>query len=254
MAETPRRPIGSFCWVELATSDLERAEAFYTALFGWSVTKLPLGPGETYLIFQLSSIDAAAAYRTTPGRGSQEPRWSLYVSVEDVDRSAERVKGLGGTLIQPHFDVMDAGRTAPVADPSGAFLALWQSKRSHGIGPGGAHGTLCWADLQGKDAGKTTDFYGALFGWTFMKGEKDDYLHIKNGEEFIGGIPLEHQEHTPASWLAYFLVDDCRASVGKARGQGAKVLVDTMTLEKVGTFAVLNDPQGATFAVFEASR
>jgi len=79
------------------------------------------------------------------------------------------------------------------------------------------------------------------------------YLHIKNGEEFIGGIPpaTHRNPQMPAHWLAYFLVNDCFASAERAKSLGANFHVPPMVMEKVGTMAVLADPQGATFAIFE---
>ncbi|HEX9305553.1 MAG TPA: VOC family protein [Thermoanaerobaculia bacterium] len=43
MVEKTRHEPGSFCWVELATSDGAAAKKFYTSLFGWSVSEFPVG-------------------------------------------------------------------------------------------------------------------------------------------------------------------------------------------------------------------
>ena len=44
MQETPNYKPGTFCWVELATSDGEAAKSFYTQLFGWTFEDHPMGP------------------------------------------------------------------------------------------------------------------------------------------------------------------------------------------------------------------
>jgi len=89
-----------------------------------------------------------------------------------------------------------------------------------------------------------------------MAGENDKsgYLHIKNGEHFIGGIhPAEYrQAGVPPHWLAYFWVDDVDASTAQAKGLGANICAGPMTIENVGRMTVLADPQGATFAIFHA--
>jgi hypothetical protein len=53
---------GSFSWIELATSDQDAAKAFYAALFGWQAVDFPMGPDQTYTVFQLEGRDAAAAF------------------------------------------------------------------------------------------------------------------------------------------------------------------------------------------------
>ena len=58
MANIDKHPAGSFCWIELATTDQNAAKKFYTSLFGWSVTDNPMGPGDFYSIFKLNGRDA----------------------------------------------------------------------------------------------------------------------------------------------------------------------------------------------------
>ena len=95
----------------------------------------------------------------------------------------------------PAFDVMDFGRMAVIADPAGAVFAAWQAKKHKGVGITGENGTVCWADLSTPDPATARRFYHDLFGWNFVEGEKDTsgYLHIKNHEQFIGGVPSASQ-------------------------------------------------------------
>lgn len=59
---------GSFCWVELGTSDQQAAKHFYGQLFGWSAVDMPMGPDEFYTMFKLNGRDVAAAYKLRPGQ------------------------------------------------------------------------------------------------------------------------------------------------------------------------------------------
>ncbi len=158
----------------------------------------------------------------------------------------------------PPFDVMDFGRMAVIQDPTGAHFCVWQAAKNAGIGIAHVAGTLCWADLSTPDAKRATDFYSGLFGWQIMADEKDKsgYLHIKNGEQFIGGVPpaAHRQPGVPPHWLAYFWVDDVDASAAKAKQLGAKLYVAPMTIENVGRMAVIADPQGAMFAIFNSPK
>jgi predicted enzyme related to lactoylglutathione lyase len=55
----------------------------------------------------------------------------------------------------------------------------------------------------------------------------------------------------PPHWLAYFQVDTVDSSVEKAKGLGATLTMGPQDLPEVGRFAMLRDPQGATFYVFQ---
>jgi len=246
--------------MELGTTDQDAAKKFYMDLFGWTVFDAPMGPGEFYSMFKLDGKDSAAAYTLRPEQRSMgvPPHWMLYIATDDVDASANRAGALGGTVLMPPFDVMEAGRMAVVKDPTGAVFSLWQAKQNSGVAAKGVDNAFCWADLNTRDVPRATEFYSQLCGWKFEKSEHDSsgYLHIKNGEEFIGGVPpSEHlPPQAPPHWLLYFQTSDCDATVEKAKRGGAKVWFGPMTMENVGRFAILSDPQGAAFSVFQSAR
>ncbi len=258
MANIDKHPVGSFCWIELGTSDQNAAKSFYTSLFGWSFNEFPMGPQDVYTIFRLQDRDVAAAYTLRPQERAQgvPPHWNLYVAVENADQTAAKAADLGGTVLSPAFDVMDVGRMAIVQDPTGAMILPWQAKKQTGTGLTGVDGTLCWADLSTPDPDRAQTFYGGLFGWTFEKGKNDDYIHIKNGSEYIGGIPpAQHRNpNAPPHWLSYFYVSDVEATAAKAKQLGATLHLPPMKMENVGTMAVVADPQGAAFALFASAR
>lgn len=260
MTNIDRHPPGSFCWIELATSDQSGAKTFYGALFGWVPNDMPMGPGAFYTIFRVNGRDAAAGYTLRAEQVAQHvpPHWMLYIQVDKVDASAAKVAPLGGKVIVEPFDVFDAGRMTVIQDPTGAYFCLWQSNKNTGIGIAQVHGTLCWADLSTPDPERAKAFYSSLFGWQLTTGEKDTsgYLHIKNGEHFIGGVPptAYRQPGVPPHWLAYFQVDDVDAAANKAKAMGAKLLMPPMTMEDVGRWSVIADPQGAVFAIFKSAR
>jgi uncharacterized protein len=117
----------------------------------------------------------------------------LYVAVHSADDAARKVEQLGGKVLMTLFDVMDIGRMAVLHDPTGAVFCVWQAKKHKGIGITGTEGTLCWADLSPPDQQKAGNFYSKLFGWTLDAGQDESgCLHIKNGEDYIGGIPPAH--------------------------------------------------------------
>jgi predicted enzyme related to lactoylglutathione lyase len=251
---------GAFCWVELGTTDQNAAKNFYSSLFGWVANDNPMGPNEFYTIFRLQGRDAAAAYTLRPDQRAHgvPPHWMLYIAVDSADAAANRAAQLGGQVLAPAFDVMDAGRMAVLQDPTGAVFSVWQAKEHSGTGITGVPGTLCWSDLNTPDQSRARKFYTDLLGWKVTDDTDDDppsgYVHIQNGEDFIGGIspPAFVNPHVPPHWMPYFLVSNCDASAAKAKQLGAKVYMEPRTLEEAGRFAILADPQGAAFAIFQA--
>jgi uncharacterized protein len=248
---------GNFCWFELGTSDQTAAANFYSALFGWEVNTNPMGPGFTYTIFRLEGRDCGAAYTLMPDQVQQgiPPNWMVYVAVDSTDETASKTTALGGKVIAPPMDVMDFGRMAVLQDPTGATFSVWQAKSHKGATIAGVPGTFCWGELSTPQPEKATPFYTELFGWKMMASENpaDKYLHIMAGTQAIGGVaPVEHRDpNAPPNWMSYFLVTSCDASANKAVEMGAKVLFGPVTMEKVGRFAFVADPQGAMFALFE---
>ena len=260
MPHVDKHPAGEFCWLELATSDQTAGKKFYADLFGWNINDMPMGPAEVYTIFRVDGRDVAAACTLQKDEAAVgvPPHWTIYIAVDNADQSAAKASSLGGKVLAPAFDVFDAGRMAVIQDPTGAVFCLWQAKRNTGLGITGDPNAFCWADLNTPDAARAKQFYSSLFGWQIVTGDHDTsgYLHIKNGENFIGGIPpAQHRDpKAPPHWMSYFYSSDVDASVSKAQSLGAKVYAPPMTIEGAGRMAVLADPQGAVFALFKSAR
>jgi hypothetical protein len=247
---------GSFCWFELATTDQNAAKSFYMSLFGWGVNDMPMGPNDVYSMFQLEGRSTGAAYTIRPDMRAKgvPPHWGLYIAADSADETAAKVGPAGGTLVAPPFDVFDVGRSAVVRDPAGAMFQLWQEKRPSSNGIAGVPGTFCWADLCTRDIEAAVTFYSQVFGWQIIPGENDNsgYLHIKNGETFIGGVPPSQflPPYVPSHWMLYFYVADTDAATERVKELGGAVHMGPMTVEKVGRMSVVADPQGAAFALF----
>ncbi|SRR5579884_388423 len=262
MSNIEKHSPGSFCWFELGTMDSEAAKKFYSSLFGWSSQDFPMGPAGVYTIFQLNGRDVGATYTLNQQQRQMgvPPHWMPYISVSSADGAAKKIQDLGGQIFMPPFDVMDKGRMTVATDPAGAHFSIWEPKSSPGTTVTGVNGTACWADLSTPDADAAKKFYAGLFGWKFNEDTDDDppsgYIHIQNGEDFIGGIPpASHRNpNVPPHWLTYFQVDDFDAASIKAKQLGGKFLMGPMHMENVGHIAVVADPQGAVFALFKSTR
>lgn len=249
---------GTFCWPELTTTDQAGAEKFYSGLFGWTITKIPMGPNDHYTIFQKDGRDAAAAYHLQEEQKKQgvPPNWLSYVSVADVAKSAEQIKALGGTVLMGPMDVMDKGKMVTATDPTGAVFALWQAVSHPGVGVLDEVGSLGWTELATRGIEKAKAFYTKLFGWTTQAmpmPQGGEYTLWKRGEAMAGGAMEMTAEFgdAPAHWMPYFSVADCDKSAAKATELGATILVPPTDIPNVGRFSVMKDPQGAHFTIMK---
>jgi predicted enzyme related to lactoylglutathione lyase len=255
-----KHPPGDFCWIDLGTTDIEAADNFYHSVFGWHIKNVPIDPENFISIYQLEDRAVAAAYPLRPEQRSKGmmPHWMVYVAVDNADEAANRVSHLGGKVIAPPFDMSDSGRMATFQDPLGGVFSVWQAKKNIGMEITGVDGTLCWAELSTPDPARASQFYSDLFGWKVVADERDPtrYLHIVNGESYIGGFPLSERRDRKVSprWLIYFAVSDCDAVANRAEHRGAKIHLPPTTHEGVGRMAVIADPEGAVFALFQSAR
>lgn len=258
MGDQMAHPSGTFCWPELATIDQKAAVEFYQALFGWDVEEQPLGPAETYSMFRLRGRDVGAAYTMRPAerQGGVPPHWNSYVSVDNADETARRAQELGAGLLAPPFDVMSQGRMAILQDPTGAVFEIWQPNAHPGVGVLNEPGALCWTELTTSDMNAAETFYTALFGWTAKHsapGSPMPYTEFSaGGVPGIGmmGKPPGMPPDVPSFWMPYFQVVNVDAAAARAAGLGAPLIVEPREIPDAGRFAVICDPQGASFAVF----
>jgi hypothetical protein len=249
--------VGSFCWLELATTDRIAAKKFYSNLLGWTAEDQPMGPDMTYTMFRLGANDAAGAYQLMKEQldAHVPPHWMLYIKVESADASAAKAVALGAQQAVPPTDIPNVGRFALLQDPTGAHISIFQPGQHRGLKIFGEVGALCWADLNSTDSAKAAKFYTDWLGWTLDKG-KDGYSHFINGaghENMIGGMPdkMHGPPGIPSHWLCYFHVADCKASAAKAAQLGASTIMPADMMQDVGTIAVLADPQGAVFSLYQ---
>jgi predicted enzyme related to lactoylglutathione lyase len=260
MPEVTSHPPGTFCWPELATTDQKGAVAFYRNLFGWNVNDQPIGPTETYSMFEMRGKSIGAAYTMKPEQRQQgvPPHWGSYIAVSNADDAVKRAKELGATVLAPPFDVMDAGRMAVLQDPTGAVFSVWQAKKHSGAAILGEPGALCWTELATRDTKAAESFYTQLFGWSAKTGADNNMPYTEfsvQGKAGAGMMPMTPQMgNAPPNWMPYFAVTDCDASATKVTELGGRAYVQPTDIPKIGRFAVLADPQGAVFAIIKLTQ
>ena len=251
MGERTKYSPGTFSWTDLTTTDQGAAKQFYSQLFGWDAIDNPVGENMVYSMMQIGGKDVAAI---SPQPQQQRdagvpPVWNSYITVESADSAADSAQKLGATVHAPAFDVMDVGRMAVIQDPQGAFFEVWEPKAHIGASLVNVPGALAWNELASTDPDASADFYRELFGWKIEPFEgMEGYLGIQTSQGNNNGGIRAATENEPSYWLVYFGAEDAEAGAAKATELGATTLVQ-MDIG-VGKIAVLQDPQGAVFALY----
>lgn len=255
MADAPTHEPGSFCWADLATSDVQGVLAFYTGLFGWTSDAREMDGGSDYhLLKGEDGADVGAVFGSSPG-SARGAGWLSYVAVANAAETAAKVEGFGGTVVTEAVDVSDAGRAAVISGPGGEALALWEARTHPGAGIWNRPGAMAWNELVTHDAESCRVFYTNLFGWDTDQHQRPGYRYttFMRARFPVAGM-MEMSGETgdrAAHWMVYFGVQDCAAATAKAVSLGGKVEVPCTEIAEVGTFAVLSDPGGAAFSVLK---
>ena len=251
---------GEFCWVDLATTDVDAATAFYGELLGVEAEAAPGDPEETggYGFFTKDG-KMVAGYGPTQREG-QPSAWSSYIKVEDADATAEKVKEAGGEV---HFGPIDlpheSGRMAVLHDPTGAFVCINQQQKHPGAKLVNEPGTWNWNNLMTRDLDGAKDFYGKVFGWTSSHSDEAPefvWMWQVEGQRWPEGlaglmeIGSDMPSDAPPYWQVYLMVENADEAIEKTKAAGGRLVFGPLEIP-VGRLATLFDPQGAAFSIIE---
>ena len=134
-------------------------------------------------------------------------------------------------------------------------------------------GVPCWVDASEPDPEAALDFYGGLFGWDFedvtppdAEGRYFVAQHEAGGWSLfdtsggtrrgdvaaVGSIP--RGAPALATWNTYVWVDSADEAAARVRDAGGRVVQEPFDVVDASRMAVLTDPEGAAFRVWEARR
>jgi uncharacterized protein len=249
---------GQFVWYELTTPDVDAARRFYPAITGWGTQQFD----KDYTMWTTGGVPFAGIFRLGPEQRQKgiPPNWMPYIEAGNVDDTARKVTSLGGKVMVGPDDIPGTGRFAVVQDPQGAVFGIYKSTNQTSRAWDGTPviGRFSWHELMTTDYRKAFDFYRQLFGWE-KTGEMDMgggnmyFMYGMKGTPF-GGIFNRPPEMAsmPPFWLMYVHVKDLKKAVDATTRAGGMVKQPPMEVPG-GQIAILGDPQGAGFAVHQAT-
>jgi predicted enzyme related to lactoylglutathione lyase len=239
-------PVGRFVWRELTTSDVPAAQAFYGELFGWTFEASDAG-AFTYFNVQHHGRRIGGIMPVEHAHGAPVA-WTPYLEVADTDETVHLVDAHGGKSRRP-VEMTGVGRFAVVNDPGHAvFCVVHSTGRGEPVfqsGPGDFH----WETVTSRDLAASREFYGKVVGWQCGAGPTG------TGNVFsAGGIDVADLQPAQSSepvWLSYVAVSEVGEAVEKAERLGARVLLRSLAIPRVGTMAFIADPQGARLGLYQ---
>jgi len=243
---------GTPCWVDLGTADSEAASAFYAGLFGWEMTDHGPDLGN-YLTASVAGRRVAGIAPLPEDLPSIPSTWTTYVATDDVDATSDAATKAGASTIFPPLDIPGQGRTALLADPTGAPVGLWQAAGSIGMELANEPGSVSWNECMTRDFDAARDFYTSVFGyeWLDMSGEGYIYAACMVGGRSVGGLGALDDSvpsEVPSHWATYFKVADAAASAARVAELGGTVLREPWTTP-FGVMCTVADPGGAPFSI-----
>jgi predicted enzyme related to lactoylglutathione lyase len=250
-------PVGAPCWIELFTSDADRARAFYDELFGWT-SEEPNPEFGGYINFSRDGVRVAGAMANDGSQGAPDG-WTIYLAVEDAAATADAAAAHGGTVHVPPADVGDLGRFAVLGDAAGAIVGIWQPRAHQGFGVLAEPGAPAWFELHARDYDADVQFYRDVFGWDTATASDEPqfrYTTLGDGDDALAGImdagphPDLLPEGIAAHWAVYFGTDDVAKALEQVVELGGTVLRQPEDTP-YGRLAEAADPTGARFKLVQ---
>ncbi len=228
---------GSFAWFDLVTEAPETAEKFYGQLFGWSFAK---GPVENSKTISGNGEFIGGLVSVSGDENRAESQWQPVLSVTNTMDTLATVKSSGGRLSEQPVQTSN-GTFAAILDPSRAPVTLYDGTAGIVLGGSARLNTWVWVDLLTNDTTRAKRFYRSVAGMETRKtGANTVFV---SGDAIRGGLVYLRRSQVEPNWLPFVLVGDLGATIAKAEGLGAGVLI------KDDYSAILLDPTGAAIGV-----
>jgi len=242
---TPTLIVGAPCWIDLYSSDPDKASAFYGELFGWTAQPPQEGFGG-YFVYTKDGKAVAGCMRNDGSMGYPDA-WGIHLMTDDVKRIANEAPANGGSVEMGPMDVAENGSSAMIKDPGGSIVGAWQPNQQKGFELTGEAGAPAWFELHTGQYDKAVSFYREVFGWdTHVMSDTPEfrYTTLGEGEGQLAGIMDDKEE--PSGWNVYFEVADVDAALERVEELGGTIIAPAEDTP-YGRLASAADPTGTAF-------
>jgi predicted enzyme related to lactoylglutathione lyase len=246
----PTLVVGAPCWIDLYSSDTDKATDFYGQLFGWTTESA--GPEFGGYFTFLKDGKHVAGCMHNDGKEGYPDAWTVHLLTDDIERTVADATANGGQVYLEPMAVAENGTFAMIGDPGQAGVGLWQPGNQKGFELRNEVGTAAWFELHTRDYDRSVEFYREVLKWdthTASDSPEFRYTTLGEGENALAGIfdaTQDLPEGAPAAWSIYFEVEDVDAALEQSAALGGKVerpAEDT----PYGRLASAADPTGTRF-------
>jgi predicted enzyme related to lactoylglutathione lyase len=246
---------GAPAWVDLSTTDVDAASAFYAAVFGWEAEDVVDTRFGGYRVFRLDGKRVGGVGMNTeedPG----PPHWNVFLLTFNAATTTELIGEAGGTVLFEPMVVPTRGVIGMAVDATGAVVGYWQPGVVEGFDLFGEVGSASWFELNASDFDAAERFYAHAFDWSVVRGDDEPrYAAFERNGHVLAGVldasRMLRADESP-SWNVAFGVADVDEAVERAVAAGATVVQPPWDVPP-GRRAGLLDPTGAFFFVASAT-
>ncbi|KAB1502708.1 VOC family protein [Corynebacterium sp. 320] len=269
-------------WVDLATTDLDAAKAFYAGVLGWEFQQV----SPMYALAKKDGMSVAGVAQVPKDNVSL---WGMMLYTPNVADAHAKALEAGATSVLEPQDIKDGSSMAMIVDPCGATVGLKRPADEIALFAAGEPSTPVWHELLvGAEWDKTLEFYHTLAGWDIRAmgggsngdaGASDSDADASSryavgeydGAALVGmwdtsrmltpdtlntdatsaaGVPEATDASTVSMWTLYMGVGNLSEAIGKALELGG-TLVREPWLSEFGRMATIQDAQGALLNLCE---
>ncbi len=243
-------PLGAPCWIDLTTSDIDRAQDFYGTVFGWTFESA--GPEYGGYVNAARNGHPVAGLMANNPEWQAPDNWTTYFHTADITAAAAAVTAAGGSRCVDPMEIPAKSFMCMATDPAGAFFGLWQPLGHRGFEIIGEAGAAVWHQLTTRDYHPAIGFYRRLFGWqTEQVGDTDEFRYTTasfDGEQLLGVMDGARllREGVPSQWSIFFGAEDVDKTLQMIADNGGAVVRGAEDTP-YGRLAAASDPTGANF-------
>jgi predicted enzyme related to lactoylglutathione lyase len=243
-------PLGAPCWIDLSTSDVDRAKDFYGTVFGWTFESA--GPEYGGYVNAAKDGQPVAGLMYNDPQWGAPDGWTSYLHTADIAATLRVATAAGATTCVEPMEVKDKGWMGMLTDPAGALFGLWQPIGHGGFNVVNEAGAPMYFSLMTRAYGKVLDFYREVFGWQIETvSDTDEFRYSTanfDGEALLGIMDgtRDLPEGVPSHWDFFLGAEDVDKTVQLVKDNGGTVIRDAEDTP-YGRLAAVADPTGAGF-------
>ncbi len=249
-------------WADTFLQNFQSGREFYAELFAWQFTDQYDDEQLVYSLANLSTQNGSSSPAIVAGIGpcnfpkpdDMPLNWGVYIVVQELEASIDKVLAAGGKVCKEPMEVMDAGRMAVCLDSRGAVFHLWQALTHFGTEIEGVPGALCWFELVSRDVYQSMKFYHDVFGWDAVEQQTNGKSHwrFKVDNNVIGGMHTRTDESRDQElWVPYFNTVELNRQLDDCSRLGGSVVFGPVSEREIGRYAVLSDLENNLFGLAE---